>query len=107
IALVAVTLYPFETRAPSLDEAAAVEEIDLGGVALLRAAAKNFADVIVIHDPARYAEVLQALEGEGVTQALRRRWAASTFAHTARYDGIIAVELARRSTGEPPATADD
>jgi phosphoribosylaminoimidazolecarboxamide formyltransferase / IMP cyclohydrolase len=103
IDLVAVTLYPFEARAASLDEAGAVEEIDIGGVALLRAAAKNFADVIVIHEPARYAEVLDALE-RGVTLEQRREWAARTFARTARYDAAIAADLARRAGGDdaPP-----
>jgi len=54
IDLVAVTLYPFEQRAAKLDEPSAVEEIDIGGVTLLRAAAKNFAGVIVVHDPSQY-----------------------------------------------------
>jgi phosphoribosylaminoimidazolecarboxamide formyltransferase/IMP cyclohydrolase len=106
IDLVAVTLYPFEERAPALDEAGAVEEIDIGGVALLRAAAKNCADVIVVHDPAQYGEVLAALE-RGVTLEERRTWAAATFARTARYDAAIAADLARRGAGEatpePPA----
>jgi len=83
IDLVAVTLYPFEQKAATLDEAGAVEEIDIGGVALLRAAAKNFKDVIVIHDPAQYPEVLRALES-GVTADQRRSWAMQTFARTAR-----------------------
>ena len=106
IDLVAVTLYPFEERAGALDEAGAVEEIDIGGVALLRAAAKNHADVVVIHDPAQYAEVLAALDAGGTTPGQRRVWALRTFARTARYDAAIAAELARRSapagTGEPP-----
>src|SRR6185295_9423848 len=67
IDLVAVSLYPFESRAASLDEAGAIEEIDIGGVALLRAAAKNFRDVIVIHDLSQYAEVLSALEAGGAS----------------------------------------
>src|SRR5262249_47951629 len=92
IDLVAVSLYPFEERAAALDEAGMVEEIDIGGVALLRAAAKNHADVIVVHDPARYGEVLRALEAGGPTPAERERWAAETFARTARYDAAIASE---------------
>src|SRR5262250_268546 len=83
IDLVAVTLYPFEERASSLDEAGAVEEIDIGGVALLRAAAKNYADVVVIHDPSQYAEVRASLENGGPTPEERRRWALETFARTA------------------------
>jgi phosphoribosylaminoimidazolecarboxamide formyltransferase/IMP cyclohydrolase len=112
IDLVAVTLYPFEERAAQLDDAGAVEEIDIGGVALLRAAAKNHADVIVIHSPGRYPEVLAALEGAGVTIEQRRRWAADTFARTARYDAAIASELAARAgdrtagkvQADPPAS---
>jgi len=104
IDLVAVTLYPFEEKGRALDDQGMVEEIDIGGVALLRAAAKNHADVIVLHDPAQYAEVEEAL-ARGVTAADRRRWATAAFAHTARYDGAIASELARRAAGpdEPPA----
>ena len=104
IDLVAVTLYPFETRAAALDEAGAIEEIDIGGVALLRAAAKNFADVVVIHDPSQYAEVLAAYDGGGPTLDQRRAWALATFARTARYDAAIAAELGRRAGGDgPPA----
>jgi phosphoribosylaminoimidazolecarboxamide formyltransferase/IMP cyclohydrolase len=97
IDLVAVTLYPFEARARGLDEAGAVEEIDIGGVALLRAAAKNYADVIVVNDPADYAEVLAALTADGPSLSQRREWASRTFARTARYDAAIAAELARRA----------
>ncbi len=104
--LVAVTLYPFEERAGALDEAGAVEEIDIGGVALLRAAAKNFADVIVLHDPGQYAEALAALESDTVTLERRRTWALRTFARTARYDAAIAGDLAGRADvaggAEPP-----
>lgn len=102
--LVAVTLYPFEERGRTLDDLGMIEDIDIGGVALLRAAAKNHDGVIVVHDPAQYAEVAEAL-ARGVTPADRRRWAMSAFARTARYDGAIASELAERSAGadEPPA----
>ena len=100
IDLVAVTLYPFEERAAALDDAAAVEEIDIGGVALLRAAAKNFADVTVVHDPSQYGAVLTALRSGGSTLDQRRGWALAAFARTARYDSAIAAELARRAAGE-------
>jgi len=102
IDLVAVTLYPFEERAASLDEPKAVEEIDVGGVTLLRAAAKNFADVIVIHSAGQYAEVLAALEVDAVTLERRRAWALETFTRTARYDAAIAQDLARRAAGAEP-----
>jgi phosphoribosylaminoimidazolecarboxamide formyltransferase/IMP cyclohydrolase len=100
IDLVAVTLYPFEERADRLDEAGAVEEIDIGGVALLRAAAKNYADVTVIHDPAQYDAVLAALRSGGGTHEQRREWALAAFARTASYDAAIAADLARRAMGD-------
>ncbi|MCC6349045.1 MAG: bifunctional phosphoribosylaminoimidazolecarboxamide formyltransferase/IMP cyclohydrolase [Candidatus Eisenbacteria bacterium] len=105
IDLVAVTLYPFEERAAPLEDAGMIEEIDIGGVALLRAAAKNHEGVIVVHDVAQYTEVLESL-ARGVTAEDRRRWALGGFTRTARYDGAIAAELARRlgPPGEPPAT---
>jgi len=96
-----VTLYPFEERAGGLDDAGAIEEIDIGGVALLRAAAKNHDDVIVLHEAAQYAPVIEALE-RGVTAVERRAWAMRAFARTARYDAAIATELARRSGEDSP-----
>jgi phosphoribosylaminoimidazolecarboxamide formyltransferase/IMP cyclohydrolase len=107
IDLVAVTLYPFESRAGALDLAGAIEEIDIGGVALLRGAAKNSDGVIVIDDPGQYAEVLGALESGGPDLARRRAWAMRTFARTARYDAAIAAELSRRleGGGDAPASA--
>ncbi len=108
IDLVAVTLYPFAERAASLDEAGAVEEIDVGGVALLRAAAKNYADVVVLHSPGQYAGVLAELHAETLTLERRRALALEAFACTSRYDAAIAAELARRTGesgaagGEPP-----
>ena len=102
IDLVAVTLYPFEARAPGLDDAGLAEEIDVGGVAMLRAAAKNHRDVIVLHDPAQYAEALEALRSGGASVARRRAWAHAAFARTARYDAAIAAELARRAGEDPP-----
>ncbi len=99
IDLVAVSLYPFEERGVTLDDAGMIEEIDIGGVALLRAAAKNHAGVIVVHDPSQYAEVLSALEAGGPSLEQRRAWAVRAFARTARYDAAIAAELARRAAG--------
>nr|WP_322798283.1 bifunctional phosphoribosylaminoimidazolecarboxamide formyltransferase/IMP cyclohydrolase [Thermoflexus sp.] len=94
IDLVAVNLYAFEeaARRGSMEEA--VEAIDIGGVALLRAAAKNFARVIVCSRPADYPLVLQALRQEGeVPLELRRRLAAQAFRLTAWYDAMIARYL--------------
>lgn len=102
--LVAVTLYPFERDGVTRDDAGMIEEIDIGGVALLRAAAKNHDSVLVLHDVAQYDAVLAALRA-GVTREFRRELALAAFARTARYDAAIAAELARRmsASGEPPA----
>ena len=103
IDLVVVTLYPFEARAGSLDDAGLIEEIDIGGVALLRAAAKNHRDVTVLHDPSQYAAALAAFAAGGPAPEQRRAWAIAAFGRTARYDGAIAGELARRlDPGTPP-----
>ncbi len=101
IDLVAVTLYPFEERAGSLRELEALEEVDIGGVALLRAAAKNYPHVIVLHSSSQYDEVIAALERGGPTMEERREWAIRTFARTAGYDAAIAAELGRRSGSDP------
>jgi phosphoribosylaminoimidazolecarboxamide formyltransferase / IMP cyclohydrolase len=93
IDLVVVNLYPFrETVAGGASFAETVEMIDVGGPAMLRAAAKNFGGVGVVVDPADYPEVLAALEeGSGVVpEPLRRRLALKAFRHTARYDAAIA-----------------
>lgn len=115
IDLVAVNLYPFaQTVArPEVSLAEAVEQIDIGGVALLRAAAKNFAAVTVLCDPADYPLVLAELGQQGdVSLATRKRLALKAFRHTADYDAAIAdwlagqfpevsVETPRRGAGEP------
>jgi phosphoribosylaminoimidazolecarboxamide formyltransferase/IMP cyclohydrolase len=100
--LVAVNLYPFEATVArpgvSLDEA--VEQIDIGGVALLRAAAKNWARVTVVSAPGQYAEVLAELRAHGqATEATRRRLALEAFRLTAAYDAAIAAYLADRGFG--------
>jgi phosphoribosylaminoimidazolecarboxamide formyltransferase/IMP cyclohydrolase len=94
--IVIVNLYPFtQTIAqPDVTQQDALEQIDIGGVALIRAAAKNFPFVLPIIDPADYDEVLAALRNDTVTPYLRQRLAASAFAHTAAYDAAIASYLA-------------
>ncbi|WP_034387276.1 bifunctional phosphoribosylaminoimidazolecarboxamide formyltransferase/IMP cyclohydrolase [Deinococcus sp. YIM 77859] len=90
IDLVCVNLYPFrETVARGADFAEVTENIDIGGPAMLRAAAKNHADVLVLVDPADYP---LALAGE-VSPADRRRLAAKAFRHTGEYDAAIAAYL--------------
>jgi phosphoribosylaminoimidazolecarboxamide formyltransferase/IMP cyclohydrolase len=92
IDLVVVNLYPFEATIarPEVTLAEAIEQIDIGGPALLRAAAKNHERVLVLVDPADYGAVLEALEAGGSELATRRRFAAKAYAHSARYDGRIA-----------------
>jgi len=97
IDLLAVNLYPFEeTARRTRDYGECVENIDIGGPAMVRSAAKNHAWVTVLCDPADYAEVTAELEaGDGATSfALRRRLAARAFARTAAYDAAIAAWFA-------------
>lgn len=97
IDLVAVNLYPFrETVAAGdvpLDEA--MEQVDIGGPTLLRAAAKNHGDVWVVVDPGDYAVVLRAMDGEADDdeEALRRHLAAKVFGHVSAYDAAVASFL--------------
>lgn len=99
IDLVCVNLYPFaETIAqPKITLAKAIEEIDIGGVSLLRAAAKNFERVLVVSKADQYAEALSALANPKLPKeeraALYRRYAAAAFAVTTKYDGMIASYL--------------
>lgn len=106
IDLVVVNLYPFrETVArPGVTMAEAMENVDIGGPAMLRAAAKNHADVTVVVRPERYQQVLEALESGGdVPETLRRTLAAEAFAHTAVYDAAIAAYLrAHLPEGDSP-----
>lgn len=95
IDLVVVNLYPFAATISRLGVsiAEAQEQIDIGGVALLRAAAKNFPAVLVLVDPADYDAVLAGLRAGEVPLAERQRLAAKAFAHTAEYDATIAAYL--------------
>ena len=97
IDLVAVNLYPFRKTVSRGDVtlAEAIEQIDIGGPTMLRSAAKNHAAVLVVVDPGDYGRVLQALEGDDVSDELRLELAAKVFAHTASYDGGIATFLSR------------
>ncbi len=105
IDVVAVTLYPFEETVArdGTTLAEAIERIDVGGVALLRAAAKNFAHVSVLSHPAHYAEFADALEEGTISPDLRRRWAAAAFERTAAYDVAISHYLAAGGTASPDA----
>jgi phosphoribosylaminoimidazolecarboxamide formyltransferase / IMP cyclohydrolase len=98
IDLLVVNLYPFAATIarPECTYAEAIENIDVGGPAMLRAAAKNHADVTVVVDPADYATVLAELETSGATSIdTRSRLAAKAFAHTAGYDTCVSDYLQR------------
>ena len=89
--LVVVNLYPFEqTVARGADAEETIEQIDIGGPSLVRAAAKNHAFVAVATSPAQYAGILAEVSAGGLSFALRRRLAAEAFSHTAAYDAAIA-----------------
>ena len=91
IDLVVVNLYPFtDTVASGADFDACVEQIDIGGPSMVRAAAKNHPAVAVVVDPARYPEVARAVSAGGFTLSQRRALAAAAFAHTASYDVAVA-----------------
>jgi len=95
--MVCVNLYNFaDAAAKGVDLRAAVEEIDIGGPCMLRAAAKNFHSVLVVPDPAYYPRIQADLEANpgGVSLALRRELAAETFARVSAYDQMIAKYLA-------------
>ena len=102
IDIVAVNLYPFVKTAAKPDIAfdALVEEIDIGGPSMVRSAAKNFQDVLIVVDPADYPHVLAELERTGGPSAdFRFDLARKAFAHTAAYDAAIAATLGAFSVG--------
>ncbi len=102
--LVVVNLYPFaDTVASGASPEECIEKIDIGGPAMVRAAAKNHASVAVVVDPARYDEVLEAVRNGGFTLEQRKRLAAAAFAHTASYDAAVAAWFA--STYAPDEVA--
>lgn len=106
IDLVVVNLYPFaETLASGAARAAIVENIDIGGPAMIRAAAKNHADVAVVTDPADYAAILEALGADGnhLGTALRRRLAGKAYATTAAYDSAVSRFFADEAGEATPA----
>jgi phosphoribosylaminoimidazolecarboxamide formyltransferase/IMP cyclohydrolase len=109
--LVVVNLYPFAAalERPGITVDELVEEIDIGGPSMVRAAAKNHANVAIVTSPARYGAVLAALDSPGgIDDELRRQLALEAFAHTAAYDARIAGELPARlvAAGLLPPTED-
>ncbi|HET7407641.1 MAG TPA: bifunctional phosphoribosylaminoimidazolecarboxamide formyltransferase/IMP cyclohydrolase [Mycobacteriales bacterium] len=104
--LVVVNLYPFrETVASGAAPDDVVEQIDIGGPTMVRAAAKNHPSVAVVVSPDRYPDVVSALAGGGFTLEQRTRLAAEAFAHTASYDAAVASWFA--GVGAPDETARD
>jgi phosphoribosylaminoimidazolecarboxamide formyltransferase / IMP cyclohydrolase len=102
--LLVVNLYPFEaTVASEAGFEECIEQIDIGGPALVRAAAKNHASVAVAVDPAAYFDVLDAVRAGGFTRAQRRALALAAFRHTADYDIAVASWLGSSAPGEAPA----
>ena len=103
--LVVSNLYPFEaTVASGASPPECVEQIDIGGPSMVRAAAKNHGSVAVITEPSRYGDVLAALAAGGFTLDKRRRLAAEAFAHTAAYDIAVASWFASAYTPDEIAT---
>jgi phosphoribosylaminoimidazolecarboxamide formyltransferase / IMP cyclohydrolase len=106
IDLLVINLYPFAQATAkadcTLDDA--IENIDIGGPAMLRAAAKNWQDVAVVIDPSDYAQVLAELGAGGVQRATKFALAKKVFAHTAAYDGMITNYLTALEAGAENAT---
>ena len=99
IDLVVVNLYPFrETISkPGVTEAEAIENIDIGGPAMVRASAKNFKDVVIVTYPRRYAQLMEMLDKDGdIDQRTRKELAFEDFSHTAEYDTMISEYLKKQ-----------
>ena len=103
IDLLVVNLYPFEETISNTDSslADAIENIDIGGPAMIRAASKNHESVVVVVDPADYDRVIASLKSDKVSLEDRRRLAAKAYAHTASYDTAISAYL-RTQLGDNP-----
>jgi phosphoribosylaminoimidazolecarboxamide formyltransferase / IMP cyclohydrolase len=109
IDLVAVNLYPFEQTIAkagvSYEEV--IENIDIGGVTLIRAAAKNHARVTLVCDPGDYAGVLSALQAGEIPFEMRKKLAVKGFASTAQYDALIGSYLGKPPEGDGTSHATD
>jgi len=99
IDVVAINLYPFKATVmkPDVTFEEAIENIDIGGPTMIRAAAKNWQDVIVAVDPADYPSVLADLEKGGLSKERKAALARKVFAHTAAYDAMISTWLSRQA----------
>ncbi|MCG7457539.1 bifunctional phosphoribosylaminoimidazolecarboxamide formyltransferase/IMP cyclohydrolase [Corynebacterium sp. ACRPH] len=102
--LVVVNLYPFtETVASGADFDACVEQIDIGGPSMVRAAAKNHPSVAVVVDPNRYEDVVAAANAGGFTRAERTDLAVDAFRHTAAYDVVVATWMGEQTAAQAAA----
>ncbi|MBX2847399.1 MAG: bifunctional phosphoribosylaminoimidazolecarboxamide formyltransferase/IMP cyclohydrolase [Acidiferrobacterales bacterium] len=97
IDMVVVNLYPFQQTVadPNCDLVDAIENIDIGGPAMVRSAAKNHKDVAIVVDANDYASLVEEIQKDGITQQTRFHLASKAFEHTAQYDGAIANYLGR------------
>ena len=103
IDFVVCNLYPFEKtiQKPQVSIEDVIENIDIGGPSLIRAAAKNYKDVVVVTSPQQYSEICSALTSkQGVSEKHRERLAIQAYGHTAQYDAMIAAYLRNRWSGE-------
>lgn len=106
--LVVVNLYPFvDTVKSGAEPDAVVEQIDIGGPSMVRAAAKNHPSVGIVVDPAKYGRVIEAAQAGGFTLAERQRLAAAAFAHTAAYDAAVAAWTAAQFGDDEGEDAQD
>lgn len=106
IDLVVVNLYPFKETIskPGVTETEAIENIDIGGPAMVRAAAKNFRDVVIITNPARYTSLMAMLREHGdIDLMTRKNLAKEAFRHTSEYDAMIADYLTKQLCNEGKA----
>src|SRR5437870_850261 len=99
--LVVVNLYPFrETVASGAEADEVIEQIDIGGPAMVRAAAKNFESVGIVVDPEAYDEILRAIDADGgLSRELRLRLARTAFEHTAAYDAAVSAWFTGAGSG--------
>ena len=104
IDLVAVNLYPFEETiaGPNVTYADAIENIDIGGVTLIRAAAKNHERVTLVCEPSDYSAILEELDNGGISDKTRAKLAIKGFASTAHYDAAIHAYLKKQAESQIP-----
>ena len=101
---VVCNLYPFKSTIsqPNVTISEAVEEIDIGGVTLIRAAAKNHARVTILSDPEDYGVFLEALRSDSISDETRNHYALKAFEHTADYDDAISSYFRKQYASQPP-----